>query len=198
MSKLPELVIATHNHGKVPEIAALLNPYVDKFYSAIELDLPVPEETGKTFAANALLKARSAAKHSGKMSLADDSGLAVNALGGDPGIYSARWAQTADGSRDFKFGMQKIHDALGDTKDRSAYFVCALALVWPDGREDVFEGRINGQLIWPMRGDKGFGYDPIFMADGHNITFAEMQPDEKHAISHRALAFAKLVDSVFC
>lgn len=205
MNKFKDLLIATHNKGKVREIADLLAPYVTgEFYSAIELGLPEPEETGSTFAENALLKARAAALGSGKISLADDSGLCVNALGGEPGIYSARWAEKPDGSgRDFRYGMKKLHDALGDHEDRSAYFVCVLALVWPDdgsanaAREEVFEGRVNGSIVWPMRGEKGFGYDPVFVADGYDISFAQMDPVKKHAISHRADAFDKLVKHCF-
>lgn len=185
-----ELLIATHNNGKAREISALLAPYVKTFVTAGDLDLPEPEETGKTFAENAILKAQAAAQASGRVSLADDSGLAVNALNGDPGIYSARWGGP---EKDFNLAMQKVREALGDTEDRSAYFVCVLALGWPDGHSEVFEGRINGTIVWPMRGDKGFGYDPVFQADGYDITFAEMEPSDKHAISHRANAFELLV-----
>lgn len=192
-----ELVIATHNAGKAREISDLLKPYVSSFYTAGELDLPEPEETETTFIGNAELKALAAAKSSGKIALADDSGLAVNALGGDPGIYSARWAVKDDGSRDFNYAMDKVKGALGDSDDRTAYFVCALTIAWPDGHVESFEGRVNGALEFPPRGDKGFGYDPIFVADGYDITFAEMEPDEKHAISHRADAFRQLVDACF-
>ncbi len=185
-----ELVIATHNQGKAREISALLSPYVPKFYTAGELDLPEPEETGASFVENAVLKARAAAQASGKVSLADDSGLAVNALGGDPGIYSARWGGE---DKDFNVAMQKIHDALGDNEDRSAHFVCVLALAWPDGHAEVFEGFVHGNIVWPKRGAQGFGYDPIFQANGYDITFGEMQPSDKHAISHRANAFKLLV-----
>ena len=198
MSVFKELVVATHNKGKVREIADLLGPYVGTFYSAIELDLPEPEETETTFEGNALIKARSAARHAGKPSLADDSGLCVNTLGGDPGVYAARWAEKPDGSgRDFNLAMQKVHEALGDAEDRSAYFICVLALVTPEGDEHIFEGRVNGQIIWPARGDKGFGYDPIFIPKGYDTTFAEMEPQDKHAISHRAKAFEKLVKTLF-
>lgn len=185
-----ELLIATHNQGKAKEIAALLSPYVATFSTAGELGLPEPEETGSTFAENACLKALAAAKESGRVCLADDSGLAVNALNGDPGIYSARWGGE---HKDFNLAMRKVHDALGDNSDRSAYFICVLALGWPDGHTEVFEGRVNGQIVWPMRGDKGFGYDPVFQANGYDVTFAEMEPVEKHAISHRAAAFDLLV-----
>lgn len=187
-----ELVVATHNKGKAREIAELLSPYVANFYTAGELDLPEPEETGSTFAENAILKAVAAAKGSGKPALADDSGLAVNALNGDPGIYSARWGGL---EKDFNIAMKKVHEALGDAKDRSAYFVCTLALAWPDGHSEVFEGRVHGEIVWPMRGEKGFGYDPVFQANGYDITFAEMDPAEKQAISHRAQAFELLVQN---
>lgn len=185
-----ELVIATHNAGKAREISALLSPYVSKFYTASDLNLAEPEETGTTFAENAILKAQAAAQSSGKPSLADDSGLAVTALNGEPGIYSARWGGRA---KDFNLAMSKVHESLGNIKDRSASFVCALALGWPDGHSEVFEGRVHGDIIWPMRGAKGFGYDPIFQPDGYDITFAEMDADEKHKISHRAKAFELLV-----
>ncbi len=194
MVKITDLVIATHNPGKVTEISALLGPYVEQFYSAGALDLPEPVEDALTFQENALIKARAAAQGSGKIALADDSGLAVNALNGDPGIYSARWAGPG---KDFNVAMEKVHEALGDAPDRSAYFVCALAIVWPDGREEVFEGRVNGQLVWPIRGESGFGYDPMFQPDGYDITFGEMDAAEKHLISHRAKAFEKLVKACF-
>jgi XTP/dITP diphosphohydrolase len=184
-----EIVIASHNEGKVREIADLLRPFAANFVSAGSLGLDEPEETGKTFIDNALLKAHAAAKASGKIALADDSGLAVNALGGDPGIYSARWAGEP---RDFNRAMEKVHAALGNTKDRSASFICVLALAWPDGRSEVFEGHVKGDIVWPPRGNKGFGYDPIFVATGMHKTFAEIEPDEKHNISHRADAFKKL------
>lgn len=184
-----DIVIASHNEGKVREIADLLRPFAARFVSAGSLKLDEPEETGQTFVENALLKAHAAAQESGRIALADDSGLSVNALGGDPGIYSARWAGHP---RDFNAAMQKVHDALGDAQDRSAAFICVLALAWPDGRAEVFEGRVEGDIVWPPRGDKGFGYDPIFVAKGMDRTFAEIEPDEKHAISHRADAFQKL------
>jgi len=186
------LLIATHNAGKAREIADLLKPYVSVFRTASDLGLVEPEETGATFAENAILKARVAAENSGEIALADDSGLAVNALNGDPGIYSARWGGP---EKDFKLAMNKVHDALGAAKDRSASFVCVLALGWPDGHSEVFEGRVDGRIVWPMRGDKGFGYDPIFQANGYDVTFAEMDPQEKHAISHRANAFRLLVQN---
>ncbi len=189
-----ELLIATHNKGKAREISDLLRPYVSKFYTASDLGLEEPEETGATFTENAILKAKAAAKISGKVSLSDDSGLAVNALNGDPGIYSARWGGE---NKDFNLAMKKVSEALEDSKDRSAYFVCVLALAWPDGHTETFEGRVNGEIVWPMRGTQGFGYDPIFQADGYDITFAQMNPEEKHAISHRANAFKLLVENCF-
>ena len=200
----PTLVIASHNPGKVREIAALLAPFGAKVVSAAELNLEEPEETGTTFIANAELKARATAEASGLPALADDSGLVVTALGGDPGIYSARWAGP---DKDFGLAMQKVEDALrskakGGKDDRSAHFACALSLCWPDngqggGQIETFEGFVHGTLVWPPRGDKGFGYDPVFMADGDAITFGEMDPEKKHHISHRADAFRKLVDACF-
>ena len=187
-----ELLIATHNKGKAREISALLSPYVSSFLTAGDLDLPEPEETGSTFAENAILKAQAAAQASGRVCLADDSGLAVNALNGDPGIYSARWGGE---EKDFNLAMQKVQDALGDAVDRSAYFVCVLALGWPDGHSEVFEGRVHGNIIWPMRGDTGFGYDSVFQPEGYDVTFAEMDSAKKQSISHRANAFELLVQN---
>ncbi len=176
------------------EISALLEPYAQRLYSAAELNLPEPEETGSTFAENAALKAEVAAQGSGKPALADDSGLAVSALNGDPGIYSARWAGP---DKDFTLAMEKVHEALGDSADRSAAFMCVMALAWADGHTEIFEGRVEGTIIWPPRGGKGFGYDPIFIPEGYDVTFAEMEPDEKQKISHRARAFEKLVQACF-
>ncbi|MCB9983331.1 MAG: RdgB/HAM1 family non-canonical purine NTP pyrophosphatase [Rhodospirillales bacterium] len=192
-----ELVVATHNAGKAREIADLLGPYISTFYTAGELGLPEPEETEDSFAGNARLKALAAAKASGKPALADDSGLSVTALGGEPGIYSARWAEKPDGVRDFGYAMERVREALGDAQDRSAAFICALALAWPDGHVEAFEGRVEGTLKFPPRGGKGFGYDPIFVPEGHSVTFAQMEPVEKHAMSHRASAFKKLVAGCF-
>lgn len=189
-----ELVIATHNPGKVKEISELLEGFFDKFYTAGELGLPEPVEDGDTFEANAKIKALSAAKGSGKIALADDSGLAVNALGGAPGIYSARWAGP---EKDFKRAMEKVNVSLMEFEDKSAAFICVLALAWPDGRCETFEGRVEGSLTWPMRGERGFGYDPMFVPKGYPVTFAEMEPSEKHAISHRANAFKLLRNSGF-
>ncbi len=184
-----ELVIATHNKGKAKEIAELLAGRVEKVLAAGELGLSEPVEDGETFVANALIKARSGAKESGQLCLADDSGLAVSALGGAPGIYSARWAGP---DKDFGKAMETVMSSLNEFEDKSAAFICVLALCWPDGREEVFEGRVEGHIVWPPRGDKGFGYDPIFVPRGYDMTFAEMEPEQKHKISHRADAFKKL------
>ncbi len=189
-----DLVIASHNPGKVVEIRDLLRPWSVDVRSSGELGLPEPDETGTTFVANAELKARDAALRSGLPALADDSGLAVRALGGQPGIYSARWGGP---SKDFAAAMARVHREMDSTTDRSAHFVSALALAWPDGHCDTFEGRVDGTLVWPPRGSRGFGYDPMFVADGRTLTFGEMEPDEKHAISHRADAFAKLIAGCF-
>lgn len=190
----PKLVIASHNAGKVREIADLLRPFGTEVVSAGDLGLDEPEETGDTFVANALLKARAAADASGLPSLADDSGLAVDALSGAPGIYSARWAGP---EKDFMKAMQTVEEMLRGAEDRSARFVCVLALAWPDGHTEVFEGAVEGEIVWPPRGDKGFGYDPVFVADGEDITFGEMEPERKHTMSHRADAFQKLVAACF-
>lgn len=194
-----KLVIASHNAGKVREIRALLEPYGIEPVSAAELDLPEPVETGTTFFANAELKARSAADLSGLPALADDSGLCVEALNGDPGVFTADWAATPDG-RDWDLAMRKVEDALqakGPGASRAAHFVCVLALAWPDGHVEWFEGRADGTLTWPPRGTVGFGYDPVFVPLGRDRTYAELDPAEKHAISHRADAFRKLVEAVF-
>ncbi len=188
------LVIASHNTGKVREIAELLRPYAQHFRSAGELGLPEPEETGATFAANAELKARAIALLSGSVALADDSGLTVTALGGQPGIYSARWGGPA---RDFGLAMTRVNDELGANPDRSAAFICALSLAWPDGHCETVEGRVDGALVWPSRGDHGFGYDPIFVPTGFDQTFGELAPAVKHRLSHRADAFRKLVARCF-
>jgi XTP/dITP diphosphohydrolase len=187
------LVIASHNSGKVEEIAALLAPFGVDTISAGSLGLPEPEETGDSFESNAALKAKAAAEASGLPALADDSGLVVAALGGGPGIYSARWAGPA---RDFHAAMERVNRELGD-KDRSARFVAVLALASSDGETELFRGEVEGRLTWPPRGDRGFGYDPIFIPLGRDSTFGEIDPAEKHRISHRASAFAKLVQSCF-
>jgi XTP/dITP diphosphohydrolase len=191
-----KLVIASHNEGKVREIRALLGPYGIEPISAAELDLPEPEETGTTFVANAELKALQAADLSGLPALSDDSGLCVEALNLEPGIFSARWAGE---TRDFSIAMQRIEDrfaALPPETGRDAHFICALALAWPDGHVEWFEGRVDGALAWPPRGDRGFGYDPMFVPHGHDLTFGEMDPEAKHAMSHRADAFRQLVAAI--
>ena len=195
------IVVASHNRGKAREMVELLAPFGLEVKSAAALGLPEPEETGKTFEENAALKARAAAAESGLPSLADDSGLAVDALGGAPGIFSARWAGE---ERDFSAAMRRVESELKtrsatDPGERRAHFVCALALALPDGRVESFVGRVDGTLVWPPRGDRGFGYDPIFLPDGHDRTFGEMSAEEKHgwrpgageALSHRARAFQK-------
>jgi XTP/dITP diphosphohydrolase len=189
------IIVATHNAGKVREINDLLEPLGFTPVSAGELGLPEPEETAATFQGNAELKALAAALAAGEVALADDSGLAVDALSGAPGIYSARWAGP---QKDFALAMQKVEDGLrAETSsegeiDRRASFVCVLSLAWPDGRVVSFEGRVRGMLLWPPRGERGFGYDPVFLAEGESETFGEMDPAKKHAISHRAVAFNKL------
>jgi len=191
-----KLVIASHNQGKVREIRELLGPFGIEPISAGELDLPEPEETGTTFVANAELKALQAADLSGLPALADDSGLCVEALNNDPGIFSARWAGP---SKDFGVAMQLVEDNLAKLPpetSRDAHFVCALALAWPDGHVEWFEGRVDGTLVWPPRGSQGFGYDPMFLPNGHQETFGEMEPGAKHAMSHRADAFRQLVAAV--
>ena len=199
-----KLVIATHNAGKLKEISALLAPYGAECISAGALGLPEPEETGTTFVENALLKARAAAQGSGIVSLADDSGLSVAALDGRPGVYTADWAERqwfeGDPGRDWYMAMGKVEGMLqqkGSDVDRSCAFHCVLALAWPDGEHAVYEGTAPGTLTWPPRGTMGFGYDPVFKPNGREHPFAELDPSEKHAISHRADAFAKLVAEQF-
>ncbi|MCR9219339.1 MAG: RdgB/HAM1 family non-canonical purine NTP pyrophosphatase [Alphaproteobacteria bacterium] len=189
-----KLVIASHNPGKVREIGDLLDRFGVEPVSAAALGLPEPEETGETFAANARLKALAAAEAATLPALADDSGLAVDALDGAPGIYSARWAGP---EKDFALAMERVHEAMADSVDRTGRFVCALALAWPGGECAVFEGTVDGLIVWPPRGERGFGYDPIFVPDGREETFGEMDPAEKHAMSHRAAAFEKLVAACF-
>jgi len=188
------LVIASHNRGKLVEIAELMQPFGIAVTGAAELRLPEPEETGTTFEANAELKALAAAQASGLPALADDSGLAVVALDGAPGIYSARWAGP---DRDFARAMALVEQRLQGQSDRRAAFVAVLALAWPDGHIETMRGEVLGQLVFPPRGTRGFGYDPIFLADGESETFGEMAPARKHAISHRAVAFRKLVATCF-
>ena len=184
------LVVATHNQGKLVEIGELLTPFGVAVLGAAALGLAEPEETGATFEANAELKARAAASASALPALADDSGLVVPALGGAPGIYSARWAGAA---RDFAAAMARVEQALAGKRDRRAHFVAALALAWPDGHVETFRGEVHGTLTWPPRGARGFGYDPMFVPAGETETFGEMEPARKHAMSHRADAFRKLV-----
>jgi XTP/dITP diphosphohydrolase len=190
-----KLVIASHNPGKVREILEMLGPYGIEPVSAADLDLPEPDETGATFLANAELKALQAADLTGLPALADDSGLCVEALNGEPGIFSARWAGE---TKDFRVAMQRINDAIeatGPDASRNAHFTCVLALAWPDGHVEWFEGRVDGTLVWPPRGTGGFGYNPIFVPEGSDQTFAEM-PDAKKAISHRARAFEEMMAAV--
>ncbi len=194
---MKKLVIASHNTGKVREISALLAPFGVTVVSAAELRLPEPEETGSDFAQNASIKSESAAKLSGEYALSDDSGLCVPALGGAPGIYSARWAGS---QKDFVAAMRKVQGELEaknlEPTGQVAYFTCVLALTSPEGKTEVFEGRVDGALVFPPRGDKGFGYDPIFVPQGYEQTFAEMEAGRKHAVSHRARAFSKLVERI--
>jgi XTP/dITP diphosphohydrolase len=188
------LVIASHNPGKVREIGALLAPFGVETVSAGALGLPEPEETGDSFEANAELKALASARASALPALADDSGLVVAALGGQPGIYSARWAGP---EKDFATAMRRVEDGLAGQADRRAHFVAVLSLAWPDGHVESFRGEAHGRLVWPPRGARGFGYDPMFLHAGHDLTYGEMEPEEKHRISHRAEAFAKLVAACF-
>ncbi len=189
---IEKLILATHNAGKVPEIAYYIKTLVGEVKCAGDLGLPEPEETENTFAGNAILKAQTAANASGEICLADDSGICVNALNGQPGILSSRWGGP---SKDFKMAGQRIQDELVGKEDRSAYFMCTLALAWPDGKFKTFEGRVNGRIIdGDPRGDKGFGYDPIFIMDDDTRTFGEIGFDEKQEISHRARAMDGLVD----
>jgi XTP/dITP diphosphohydrolase len=188
------LAIASHNAGKVAEIAALMRPLGVAVVSSATLGLAEPEETGTSFEENAELKARAAAAGAALPALADDSGLVVPALGGDPGIYSARWAGSG---KDFAHAMRRVEEALGGASDRRALFVAVLALAWPDGHVESFRGEAHGTLVWPPRGTRGFGYDPIFVPDGTTLTFGEIDPDLKHRISHRADAFRKLTAACF-
>lgn len=194
-----KLVIASHNAGKIGEIAALLAPFGVEVISAGDLGLEEPEETEDTFAGNARIKAHFAAQHSGLPALSDDSGIMVDALDGEPGVYTADWAETPNG-RDFAQAMTKVWTALEERKapePRTARFNATLCLAWPDGHDEIFEGQVEGRVVWPMRGENGFGFDPMFRPDGKTQTFGEMDPAEKHAMSHRAVAFAKLVEGCF-
>jgi XTP/dITP diphosphohydrolase len=189
-----ELVIATHNPGKLVEIGALLAPFSIRVTGAAALGLPEPEETGDSFEANAALKANAAARETGRPALADDSGLVVPALDGAPGIFSARWAGP---NKDFAAAMRRVEDGLAGTADRRAYFVAVLALAFPDGHVELFRGEANGRLVWPPRGSRGFGYDPIFVHEGMDKTYGEIDPVLKHRISHRAVAFDRMVRGCF-
>jgi len=194
------LVVATHNAGKLAEIERLLAPHGVAVTSSGALGLPEPEETEETFAGNAAIKARAAADATGLPALADDSGLAVAALGGAPGVRTAEWATTADGTRDFAMGMEKVRAACeraGAPEPWAASFVSVLCLAWPEGGEETFEGRVSGTLVWPPRGAGGFGYDPMFVPEGASRTFGEMTAEEKQAVSHRARALAGLAGALF-
>ena len=188
-----KLVVASHNPGKVAEIGALLAPHGLKISSAAELNLPEPEEKGASFAANAAIKASAACNATGLTAVADDSGLVVPILSGAPGIYSARWAGP---SKDFKVAIGRLEQELA-ARDSGAHFVCALAVAWPHGPCDIFEGKVFGTVLFPPRGENGFGYDSIFQPRGGDQTFGEMRPEEKDLISHRASAFAKLRKKYF-
>lgn len=194
-----KLVLATHNAGKVREIAALMAPLGVETVSAGDLGLPEPQETETTFAGNARIKAHAAAKGANLPALSDDSGIMVEALDGAPGVFTADWAQTASG-RDYLMAMKKVWDMLearNVPSPRRAAFNATLCLAWPDGHDELFEGQVPGTLRWPPTGTRGFGFDPIFVPDGHDMTFGEMDPDQKHRISHRAVAFAKLLEGCF-
>ncbi|KMW58894.1 Nucleoside 5-triphosphatase RdgB (dHAPTP, dITP, XTP-specific) [Candidatus Rhodobacter oscarellae] len=192
----PDLVLASHNAGKLRETDELLRPYGYSVKSAAEFNLEEPEETEDTFIGNARIKAHFAAKATGLPALSDDSGIEIDALGGAPGVYTADWAETPDG-RDFTLAMTRAWDeleALDAAHPRTCRFCCTLCLAWPDGHDEIFEGKVEGHFTWPMSGQFGFGFDPIFTPLGKSQTFGEMDPAEKHAMSHRAVAFAKLVE----
>jgi XTP/dITP diphosphohydrolase len=203
-----QIVVASHNAGKLREIADLIAPFGFDARSAADYGLPEPDETGTTFEENAYIKAFAAASATGLPALSDDSGLMVDALEDEPGVYTANWAETADGTRDFGLAMRKVEDALrarGATRpgDRRAQFVAVICLAWPDGHAEYYRGEVRGCMVWPPRGNKGFGYDPAFMPDGFDITFGEMSAEEKHgwkpgdetALSHRARAFRKFAQA---
>lgn len=193
------LLVATHNKGKLEEIANLLAPFGVSVVGAAEKGLEEPEETEATFAGNARIKAHAAARATGLPALSDDSGIVIDALDGQPGVYTADWAETETG-RDFVMAMTKAHDKLlacGAPEPWTARFCCTLVLAWPDGHDEVFPGTVEGRIVWPMRGDNGHGYDPIFQPNGYDITFGEMDRWQKNRISHRADAFAKLVNGCF-
>jgi XTP/dITP diphosphohydrolase len=189
-----KLILASHNRGKLREIEALLRPLGIEVVSAADLGLPEPDEDAPDFAGNARIKALAAATVSGLPALSDDSGFCVAALNGAPGVHSARWAGPA---KDFAAAMATVHERIGDNPDHRAWFIAALCLAWPDGHTETFLGRIDGTLVWPPRGDKGFGYDPMFVPAGSGRTFGEIDAEEKHAVSHRARAFAQVLTSCF-
>jgi XTP/dITP diphosphohydrolase len=202
------IVVASHNAGKIREIQELIGPLGFTAKSAADLNFIEPDETGTTFEENATIKALASAKAAGMPALSDDSGLVIDVLGGDPGVYTANWAETADGTRDFAKGMEKVQQALekaGATKpeQRRARFVSVLCLAWPDGHTELFRGEVEGTVVWPPRGTQGFGYDPVFQPEGYDITFGEMSAEEKHgwnigkphALSHRARAFKRFVET---
>ncbi len=193
------LVVATHNAGKLEEIATLLAGFPVEVVSAGSLGLPEPAETEETFVGNARIKAHAAAAASGLPALSDDSGIEIDALDGAPGVHTADWAETPTG-RDFVLAMRRAHDELQArhaSEPWSARFRCTLVLAWPDGHDEIFDGAVEGRVVWPMRGERGHGYDPMFMPDGHDVTFGQMDPAEKNRISHRAVAFARLVAGSF-
>lgn len=192
LSRGDKIVIATHNAGKLREVAALLAPHGIEVIGAGALGLPEPEETETSFLGNARIKAHAAARAAGMPALSDDSGFSVAALDGAPGVYTADWAMRPEGGRDYALAMGKVHDLAKNAADRAAWFTCALVLAWPDGHEEGFEGKAEGVWAWPPRGAHGFGYDPMFVPQGRLETFGEMDPAEKHRISHRAAAFALL------
>jgi len=193
------LLIATHNQGKLEEMAHLLDPFGVSVVGAAELDLVEPEETETTFAGNARIKAKAAVEATGLPAMSDDSGIEIDALNGAPGVYTADWAETPNG-RDFVIAMIRAWnelEAANAPEPRTACFCCTLSLIWPDGHEELFEGRVPGRIVWPMRGDNGHGYDPIFVPDGYDITFGEMDRWEKNKISHRAKAVQAFVEACF-
>jgi XTP/dITP diphosphohydrolase len=202
------IVVASHNAGKIREIAELIGPFGFAAKSAAELKFDEPDETGTTFEENAAIKALASAKASGLPALSDDSGLVIDALDGAPGVYTANWAEREDGTRDFAMAMEKVEKALAgrgaqNPDQRTARFVSVLCLAWPDGHTEFFRGEVEGEIAWPPRGIKGFGYDPVFQPAGHDLTFGEMTSDEKHgwkrgepeALSHRARAFKRFVET---
>lgn len=195
----PKICLASHNKGKLREITALLAPYGIEVVSAGDLGLSEPEETEDTFVGNARIKAHFAARETGLPALSDDSGICVDGLDGAPGVYTADWAETPNG-RDFPMAMRKTWDkleAVNAPHPRTARFCCTLCLAWPDGHDEIFEGKLEGRVDWPMRGDQGHGYDPIFIPEGHDITLGEMSPEAKNDISHRADAFARMKAALF-